>query len=75
MLCWLKWPGTSLCVDLSELPFLTISVDNCLPAVLLAANVNLDDDGIMVDIYNSIGDELKAKNKMLESEKQKVHSP
>ena len=32
----------------------------------------MDDDGIMLEIYDNIGDELKAKNKLLEKEKQKV---
>ncbi|XP_052227615.1 kinesin-like protein KIF17 isoform X2 [Dreissena polymorpha] len=41
---------------------------------LIEANEHMDDDGIMVDIYNSIGEELKAKNKILEEEKDKVAS-
>ena len=36
------------------------------------AIANMDDDGIMLEIYDNIGDELKAKNKLLEKEKQKV---
>ena len=32
----------------------------------------MDDDGIMLQIYDNIGDELKAKNKLLEKEKEKV---
>lgn len=32
----------------------------------------MDDDGIMLQIYDNIGDELKAKNKLLEKEKHKV---
>ncbi|XP_052800999.1 kinesin-like protein KIF17 isoform X2 [Mya arenaria] len=41
---------------------------------LIEANADMDDDGIMVEIYNSIGDELKVKNKLLEKEKEKVAS-
>lgn len=36
------------------------------------AIANMDDDGIMLQIYDNIGDELKAKNKLLEKEKHKV---
>ena len=32
----------------------------------------MDDDGIMLQIYDNIGDELKAKNKLLDKEKEKV---
>lgn len=32
----------------------------------------MDDDGIMLQIYDNIHDELKAKNKLLEKEKTKV---
>lgn len=40
--------------------------------ILTEAIANMDDDGIMLQIYDNIGDELKAKNKMLENTKQKV---
>ncbi|CAH8522665.1 unnamed protein product [Schistosoma turkestanicum] len=41
---------------------------------LLEANANLEDDGIMINIYETIEDELHDKNKALESEKQKVYA-
>lgn len=43
--------------------------------LLAEANANLDDEddeGIMVGIYESIQDELRHKNKLLQKEKQKV---
>lgn len=38
------------------------------------ANKKMDDDGIMVGIYDSIAEELKVKNKDLEKEKEVVSS-
>ncbi len=43
--------------------------------LLAEANANLEDDGIMVGIYESIQDELRHKNKLLQKEKQKVCRP
>ncbi|VDK77376.1 unnamed protein product [Dibothriocephalus latus] len=40
--------------------------------LLAEANKNLEDDGIMVGIYESIQDELRHKNRLLNKEKQKV---
>lgn len=44
--------------------------------LLVEANASLnegtDDDGIMLDIYESIQDELRHKSKLLNREKQKV---
>lgn len=36
------------------------------------AIANMDDDGIMLDIYDQMGDKQKATEKRLEKEKQKV---
>ncbi|KAK3601966.1 hypothetical protein CHS0354_020727 [Potamilus streckersoni] len=41
---------------------------------LAEANAKMDDDGIMLNIYNDIQVELKAKNKLLEKEKEKTES-
>ena len=38
------------------------------------ANAKMDDDGIMLGIYDDIKDELKAKNKALEKVKEQVSS-
>ncbi|CAH8587021.1 unnamed protein product [Schistosoma rodhaini] len=40
---------------------------------LMEANADLEDDGIMINIYETIQDELYYKNKALQSQKQKVH--
>ncbi|VDD77694.1 unnamed protein product [Mesocestoides corti] len=42
--------------------------------LLAEANASLEDDGIMVGIYESIQDELRHKNKLLQREKQKTNS-
>lgn len=39
---------------------------------LAEANADLEDDGIMVGIYESIQDELRHKNRLLTKEKAKV---
>ncbi|CAH8558044.1 unnamed protein product [Schistosoma intercalatum] len=41
---------------------------------LVEANANLEDDGIMINIYETIQDELYYKNKALQSQKQKVYA-
>ncbi|XP_074660095.1 osmotic avoidance abnormal protein 3-like [Tubulanus polymorphus] len=41
---------------------------------LAAANSHLEDDGIMEGIFDSIQDELKIKNKLLDKEKQRTES-
>ncbi|CAI2730125.1 unnamed protein product [Schistosoma spindalis] len=41
---------------------------------LVEANTNLEDDGIMINIYETIQDELYYKNKALQSQKQKVYA-
>lgn len=42
--------------------------------LLSAAVANGDDDGIMVDIYDTVQDELRAMKKRYEREKKKVFS-
>ncbi|VDP31527.1 unnamed protein product [Schistosoma margrebowiei] len=41
---------------------------------LVEANANLEDDGIMINIYETIQDELYYKNKALQSQKQKIYA-
>ncbi|XP_022094116.1 kinesin-like protein KIF17 isoform X2 [Acanthaster planci] len=41
---------------------------------LAKAIAKMDDDGIMLNIYSNIEEELKAKNKLLEAEKEKVRA-
>ncbi|XP_067655416.1 osmotic avoidance abnormal protein 3-like [Haliotis asinina] len=41
---------------------------------LAEAIANMDDDGIMIAIYDNIHDEVRAKNKLLEKEKQKIEA-
>ena len=41
--------------------------------MITEAIANMDDDGIMLQIYDNIGDELKTKNKLLEKEKERVN--
>ena len=40
---------------------------------LAKAIAKMDDDGIMLNIYSSIEDELKAKNELLKKESEKVN--
>lgn len=41
---------------------------------LAKAIAKMDDEGIMLNIYSSIEEELKVKNELLEKEKEKVHA-
>ncbi|XP_071104512.1 osmotic avoidance abnormal protein 3-like isoform X1 [Haliotis cracherodii] len=41
---------------------------------LAEAIANMDDDGIMIAIYDDIHDEVRAKNKLLEKEKKKIEA-
>ncbi|TNN21180.1 Osmotic avoidance abnormal protein [Schistosoma japonicum] len=41
---------------------------------LAEANANLEDDGIIVNIYETIQDELRYKSKVLQSQKQKMYA-